>query len=303
MLSIIKLPRVLQSRLNEVAGALLHPQNGRRIDFSRPFGEHAFTAPDSVSWRICKNPLALFVGGVAAVILELAEPHVRAGVWQHSSFRKDPMGRLRRTGMAAMVTVYGARSIAGPMIAGVVRMHGKVAGETPAGVSYSATDARLLTWVQATASWGFGAAYDRYVTPLSVLEFDALCREALPTSRLYGAIHTPGSNAEIHALFDSMRGRLEPSPIIFEFLDIMRDSPVFPRPLLGLQRMLVRAAVDLIPDWIRACLGLTSEHGLRPHERPIVKITGSLADRIVLSESPAAQACLRLGLPVAHLYG
>jgi uncharacterized protein (DUF2236 family) len=83
----------------------------------------------------------------------------------------------------------------------------------------------------------------------------------------------------------------------------MRDSPVFPRPLLGLQRMLVRAAVDLIPDSIRASLSLTSSHGLRPLERPIVNLTGALADRIVLSESPAAQACLRLGLPVAHLYG
>jgi len=298
----IRLPYMLQRRLDDAAGALLHPQNGRRIDFSRPLGEAAFAAPDSVSWRICKNPVALFVGGVAAVILELAEPHVRSGVWEHSSFRRDPMGRLRRTGMAAMVTVYGARSIAAPMIAGVVRMHGKVAGETPAGVSYSANDAHLLTWVQATASWGFAEAYNRYVAPLEPQEFDALYREALPTSRLYGAIHTPGSNAELHALLDSMRGRLEPSPIVFEFLDIMRAAPAFPRPLIGLQRLLVRAAVDLIPDWIRACVGLTSTQGLRPHEKPIVGLAGALADRIVLTDSPAAQACVRLGLPIAHLY-
>lgn len=303
MLSVIKLPQILQGRLDAAAGALLHPQNGRRIDFTRPLGEEAFVAADSVSWRICKNPVALFVGGVAAVILELAEPHVRSGVWQHSSFRKDPVGRLRRTGMAAMVTVYGARSIAEPMIAAVVRMHGKVAGETPAGVAYSATDERLLTWVQATASWGFAAAYSRYVAALTVAEFDALYRESLPTSRLYGAVHTPGSNAELHALFDSMRGRLEASRIVFEFLDIMRATPTFPRPLLGLQHVLVRAAVDLIPDWIRACLGLTSGHGLRAYEKPLVKLAGTLADRIVLSESPAAQACLRLGLPLAHLYG
>jgi uncharacterized protein (DUF2236 family) len=302
MLSVIKLPQILQGRLDAAADAFLHPQNGRRIDFTRPLGEPAFAAPDSVSWRICKNPVALFVGGVAAVILELAEPHVRSGVWQHSSFRRDPMGRLRRTGMAAMITVYGARSIAEPMIAGVVRMHGKVAGETPAGAAYSANDARLLTWVQATASWGFAEAYGRYVAPLDGHEFDALYREALPTSRLYGAIHTPGSNAELHALFDSMRGRLEPSPIVFEFLDIMRVTPAFPRPLRGLQHVFVRAAVDLIPDWIRACLGLTASHGLRAHEKPLVKLAGALADRIVLSESPAAQACIRLGLPIAHLY-
>jgi uncharacterized protein (DUF2236 family) len=213
------------------------------------------------------------------------------------------MGRLRRTGMAAMVTVYGARSIAEPMIAGVVRMHGKVAGETAAGVAYSASDTRLLTWVQATASFGFAEAYHRYVAPLEAVEFDALYSEASPTSRLYGALQMPVSNAELHALFDSMRGRLEASPIIFEFLDIMRKTPVFPWPLLGLQRLLVRAAVDLIPDWTRTCLGLTASHGLRPHERSVVNLAGSLADRIVLPEGPAAQACLRLGLPIAHLYG
>jgi uncharacterized protein (DUF2236 family) len=204
--------------------------------------------------------------------------------------------------MAAMITVYGARSVAAPMIAGVVRMHGKVAGETPAGVAYSANDPSLLTWVQATASWGFAEAYSRYVAPLDNEEFDALYREALPTSRLYGALHTPGSNTELHALFDSMRGRLEPSPIVLEVLDIMRATPAFPRPLLGLQHVLVRAAVDLIPGWIRACLGLTSKHGLSPHEKPLVKLAGAMADRIVLSASPAAQACIRLGLPIAHLY-
>ena len=71
--------------------------------------------------------------GIAAVILELAEPAVRTGVWKHSTFRQDPLGRLQRTGLAAMVTVYGARSIAERMIQGVVRMHAGVTGETPAG--------------------------------------------------------------------------------------------------------------------------------------------------------------------------
>ena len=52
---------------------------------------------DSVSWRVFKNPLSLFIGGVAAVIMELAEPRVRTGVWEHTTFRLDPIRRLRRT--------------------------------------------------------------------------------------------------------------------------------------------------------------------------------------------------------------
>src|SRR3979490_1242448 len=184
--SIIRLPWSLQRRLDAAAGALLKPQKGRPIDFTRPLGEAALYPPDSLSWRIFKNPVALLIGGIAAVILELAEPGVRTGVWEHSSFRKDPMGRLQRTGLAAMVTVYGARSVALPMIEGVVRMHARVVGETPAGEAFTANDARLLTWVHATASFGFGEAYSRYVSPLRPHEFDALYREGLPASHLYG---------------------------------------------------------------------------------------------------------------------
>src|ERR1700730_14909950 len=167
MIPIIRLPRSVQLSRESTAQALLQPPGGRRIDFTRPVGEAALVAPDSTSWRIFKNPIALLIGGLAAVILELAEPAVRTGIWEHSSFRKDILGRLQRTGLAAMVTVYGARSAAEPMIAEVVRMHAKIAGHTPAGVPYSAGDVRLLSWVQATAAFGFAQAYSCYVNPLT----------------------------------------------------------------------------------------------------------------------------------------
>ena len=96
--------------VDAAARELIQPPGGPAIDFTQPKDEPALLAPDSVSWRIFKNPVALFVGGVAAVILELAEPAVRTGVWEHSSFRIDPVRRLQRTGLAAMVTVYGAEA-------------------------------------------------------------------------------------------------------------------------------------------------------------------------------------------------
>src|ERR1700726_2473123 len=166
MPSIIRLPGALQRRLDATIAALVSTAQRPTVDFSQPLSEEALVGPDSVSWRIFKNPVALLVGGVAAVILELAEPSVRTGVWEHSSFRKDPIGRLRRTGLAAMVTVYGARSIAEPMIAGIVRRHAAIDGETSAGIPYSANDPGLLGWVHATAAFSFAQAYSRYVDPL-----------------------------------------------------------------------------------------------------------------------------------------
>ena len=296
----LTLPRPLQRRIEATAAALLHPPGGPPVDFATPAGEPALAAPDSVAWRVFKNPVALFVGGVAAVLLELAEPRVRTGVWEHTGFREDPLGRLRRTGLAAMVTVYGPRGVAERMIAGIVGAHEAVRGHTPAGEPYHANDPALLSWVQATAAFGFGEAYSRYVRPLSGAEFDRLLAEGMPAAALYGARGAPASRAGLAALFGAPR--LDPSPILAEFLGIMRRAPVLPPALRPLQGMLVRAAVDLLPPAERACLGLSPREGLRPWERPLLRALGRLADRLVLRDGPAARACLRLGLPADYLY-
>lgn len=289
--------------LDTAARALIQPASGGpAVDFSRPAGEEALVQASSVSWRIFKNPVSLFVGGVAAVILELAEPAVRTGVWEHSSFRSDPRRRLQRTGLAAMVTVYGARSQAEAMIAAIVRLHERVTGHTPAGEAYRANDVALLTWVQATAGFGFAEAYHRYVRALSPDELDRLYAEGAPAARLYGALDAPGSAAELQALFESKRARLEASPIVFEFLDIIRAAPVFPPLLRPFQRLLVRAAVEMVPDWVRERLGLGPADGLSAWQAALVRRAGALSDRILLRSSPAVQSCIRLGLPEDYLY-
>jgi uncharacterized protein (DUF2236 family) len=203
MFPVIHLPPGLQRKIGPAVRAFLYRAEGGDIDFGRPQGEEALVHPNSVSWRVFKNPVALYVGGIAAVILELAEPAVRSGIWEHSSFRRDPTGRLRRTGLAAIVTVYGPRSIAEPMIARVVRMHAKVVGQTPAGVPYAANDAQLLTWVHATAGFGFAEAYRRYVRPLSAWESDAAGSvrfDARPPRALSDRVRIPADHAR-HAVF------------------------------------------------------------------------------------------------------
>jgi uncharacterized protein (DUF2236 family) len=159
----IALPWPLRSGLEAATRALFGLGDQSSVDFLRPGGEAALVSPDSVSWRVFKNPLSLFIGGVAAVIMELAEPRVRTGVWEHTTFRIDPIRRLRRTGLAAMVTIYGARGTAEAMIARIRRMHDRVAGSTPAGKAYRANDPELLNWVQGTAAYGFLQAYHAYV--------------------------------------------------------------------------------------------------------------------------------------------
>jgi uncharacterized protein (DUF2236 family) len=298
---VLRLPTGVERKLEMLWRGL--PETGAgQVDFSAPAGEAALIPAQSVSWRVFKNPVTTFIGGVAAVILELAEPRVRTGVWEHSRFRQDPVGRLQRTGAAAMMTVYGARSVAVPMIERVARMHAAISGVTPCGVAFSAADPALLTWVQATASYGFIAAYAEYARPLAAREIDAFFEEGGPAAHLYGAIDAPRSMREALGLFDSMRGRLRRSDIVLEFLDLLRAAPVLPRTLGWVQGLLIRATLDIVPAWARERSGVDGRRGLQRFERSLVKSIAGVADRLVLPGSVPAQACVRLGLPVTYLY-
>lgn len=285
--------------IGAAARAYAQPKDLPVFDFTTPPGEPALALPDSVSWQVFGNPVALFIGGVTAVLLELAEPRVRSGVWDHTSFRTDPLPRMKRTGLAAMVTVYGARSRAEAMIAGIGRMHGRVAGVTPDGQPYRADDPELLDWVQATASYGFMEAYHRFVRPLTDAERDRFYAEAAPAARLYGATGAPTSVAALEACFEAMRPKLEPSAIVMDFLSIMRRTAILPGPLWATQGLFIRAAVALLPAWTRETLGLGAAWSLRPWEARLVRAAGALAERMPVPGGPRDQARRRLGLTTA----
>ncbi len=297
-----RLSAPIRARLDTAASAFLTGDGAAAIDFASPAGEPALVSPDSVSWSIFKNPVALFVGGVAAVILELAEPRIRTGVWENTTFKSDPVARLRRTGLAAMVTVYGARSVSEKLIARVRLLHDRIEGVTPSGEVYRASDPELLDWVQATAAFGFLEAYSTYVSPLTAVDRDRYFSEGTHAACLYGAAGAPQSCEEWRGLYDRMRPRFEASPIIFEFLDIMHRAPALPGAVRLAQGSLIRAAVDLVPEDARAVLGLDSRFGLRPLEKILVRRLGRRADRWALPSSPAAQACVRMGRPPDWLY-
>lgn len=271
------------------------------IDFAHPRGEPALFAADSLTWRVMKNPVALLVGGVAAVILELAEPRVRSGVWEHTAFRGDPVRRIRRTGYATMATIYAPASAARGLISGVARAHARVEGVTPAGVPYRANDEELLNWVQATAAFSFLEAYCRFARPLSHAERDRFYAEGAGSTALYGATGAPRSAADMDALLAAMRPKLERSDIIDEFLAIMREANYLPS--RALQRLIVRAAIEITPIWARELLGLGTTSGLRFGEETLLWGLAAAGERVVLREAPPAQACRRLGLPSGYLYG
>ena len=275
---------------------------GTIIDFASRAGEPALLAPDSVQWRVYKNPIALGIGGIAAVLLEFAEPRIRSGVWDHSTYKVDPIGRSRRTGLVAMLACYGPASVAKEVIGKVNRLHGPVKGKTPAGEPYRALDPVLLDWVAATASYGFLMAYDRFVHPLGEADKDRFMRDGDAIGREFGARHTPASVAGFMEMMAAIESRFEAHPIIFEFLDIIQSGRAAPGTPRFLHRAIARASVSLLPDTLRGRLDLGPKYDLTRADRLMLRAAGKLADRFASRTSPPCQASLRLGLPADFLY-
>lgn len=275
---------------------------GWKIDFANPVGEAAFHGPESVQWRVFKNPVALAVGGVAAVLMEFADARIRSGVWDHSVYKQDPIGRSKRTGVAAMVGVYGPQSAARRVIQGVTNMHARVKGETPSGEAYRALDTELLDWVSATAGYGFLTAYDRFVAPLSEADKLRFFSEGEVVAKLYGVQVLPKSPAEFVAMANKLAPRFEPHPIIDEFLEIIQSGKAAPGTPKALHRALARAAVSILPSVVAEPLAFGPEYRLQTADRLMLKAFGQLAERIPVKASPPSQACVRLGLPANFLY-
>jgi uncharacterized protein (DUF2236 family) len=274
-----------------------------KIDFLQPAGAAALYAPDSLAWQIYKNPVSLFIGGITAVLLELGEERVRSGVWNHSIFPTDPLTRMRRTGLATHVSVYAPVPAAEKLIGAVVRMHGRVEGQTPRGTPYRASDPELLNWVQCTASYGFMEAYAAFCRPLTDEQRDQHYRESQASARLFLAMGAPTSVQEQREQFEAMRPHLEPHPIVFQFLDIVTRAPALPWPLRLLQPMMIRAGISVLPQWVIGRLELDGEKWqLRDWERRLLRRLGAWLERVPIPLSPPVQACRRLGLPAGYLY-
>ncbi len=267
------------------------------FDFSKPAGAASLLAPDSVQWRVFRNPVALGVGGVAAVLLEFADARIRSGVWDHSLYKVDPIGRSKRTGMAAMVGVYGPAQSARALIGGVTRMHGRVQGHTPNGQPYRAMDPELLNWVHATAAYGFLTAYCRFVRPLSATDQDRFYAEGDPVAELYGVTEKVRSEAEFTAMMERLLPAFEPHPINLEFLEIIQSGRAAPEIPRFLHRATARGAVSLLPAVVRERLELGPEWDLTRAESLALSALGRFSDLRRDRASPAWQSAERQGLP------
>jgi uncharacterized protein (DUF2236 family) len=214
--------------------------------------------PGSAIWRVHGDVTTMMVGGITALLLQMLHPAVLAGVWDHSRFRDDMQGRLRRTARFIALTTYGSREEAEAAIDKVRRVHGFVRGALPDGTPYSADDPRLLAWVHVTEMTSFLAAWRRYGDPrMPASEQDRYFAQAAVIGERLGADPVPHSRAEAEALIGAMRGELRADARTREVARILLDQPPPSAAAAPVQALAFQAAIDLLPEWARRMHGLS----------------------------------------------
>ncbi|GLU30753.1 oxygenase MpaB family protein [Trinickia caryophylli] len=246
----------------QLAGAVTHLTTGGggpSLDYSSPPGDPGLFGPDAVCWRVHADFTSMMVGGVSALMLQALHPLALAGVWDHSTFRNDILGRLRRTATFISGTTFGNRHDALVLIERVKRIHESVTGVAPDGRPYRASDPALLTWVHVAEVSSFLAAHLRYVNPaLSNAEQDRYFSEMARIAALLGAPDVPASRREIAAYLSEMQPELDAGPRVQEVVRILRHAAP-PSPLVRpAGAMLMHAGIDLLPPWAQRKIGFTA---------------------------------------------
>ena len=217
----------------------------------------ALFEPGSVIWRVHGDVTSMMVGGISALLLQMLHPAVLAGVWDHSNFRTDMLGRLRRTARFIALTTFGDRPLADAAIERVRSVHGNVAGVLPDGTPYRADDPGLLAWVHVSEASCFLDAWQRYGDrPLSAAQQDRYFAEFARVAVAVGADPVPASRSAALELIGNMRVSLCADERTREVARLVLEHRPGNPLAIPLYAVTSQAAVDLLPEWARRMHGL-----------------------------------------------
>ena len=283
------LRRQIEKQVHSLTGASLGV-----LDLDQPRGDAGLFGPESMVWEVHADFTAMMVGGISALLLQMLHPLALAGVWDHSTFRQDMLGRLRRTSLFIAGTTYGGLHDAEQLIDKVRRIHLQVVGHAADGRPYAASDPGLLTWVHVSEVSQFLAGYLRYVDPqLPLAEQDRYYREVALIAERLGAQDVPKSAQAIADYLQRMRPQLLCDERTREVVRLLHDAPMpslLAKPFGGL---MMQAGVDLLPDWASDLLGEYQAAWRRPLIRASVQRTANLL-RWAVRNSAAQRARRRL---------
>ncbi len=204
--------------------------------------------PASEIWQVNRYATGLLFGP-AAVLLQVAHPRVAQGVAEHSDFRGDALGRLKRTLTTVNSIAFGTHEAAEHMRRRMTAVHQRVQGDTADGVPgqrrYSAFEPDLLMWVLATLIDASFKGYEFVWGSLTLKRREQFFRDFRQFGTYFGLDEKEGpqNHGEFVDYFDSMLASdlLGSHPLCAE----VAASVV--RPLAPMRDRLLGSLVDFLP--------------------------------------------------------
>ncbi|MFE5804824.1 oxygenase MpaB family protein [Streptomyces sp. NPDC056491] len=198
---------------------------------------------------------SMFIGGLAALLLQSLHPVAMAAVAAHSGYRGDPWGRLHRTSTFLAVTTFATSADAEAAVARVREVHARIRGRTAGGVPYRADDPELLTWVHIAEADCFLRAHQRYGRrPLDPAGCDAYLADTARVARALGADRPPESERDLALLMARYRPGLRVTAASRDTARFLLTDPPLPGAARLPYTLLAAAAVDLLPPWAKAAV-------------------------------------------------
>ncbi len=256
---------LIRKSIREMVGG-----GGPPIAFLTPKGDRGLFGPESIAWKVHADFISMMIGGISSLIMQALHPQALAGVWDHSSFRRDLKGRLGRTAFFIAATTYGSTEMANSIIQKVNQIHTNITGFDEFGKPYSATDPHLLSWVHLTETFSFMQAFEDYrkekITPQ---ERDQYFREMKALGERMGALNLPSTYGNTDSAIKKYLPELhygERAKTIVELLEYF-PSNLSAKPFI---KLITRAGFLNLPDWVY----------------PLIKrSTPSLLERIAVKKS------------------
>ena len=276
-----------QNVRDAVRGAIGSYFSGDRFpeeQYDEPPGDEGLFGSDSVTWRVHAD-VSMFVGGMAALMLQSLHPRAAAVVAGSSRFREEPLHRLSRTGSFVAATTYGSTPVAEAVIDRVREVHRRIPG---------ASDPELLRWVHVAEVTSFLHAYRRlHPVPLTPSAMDRYYDENAVVAELLGASRVPRSRAEVRRYYREVQPELGAGEDARELLAFLR-RPISRHPAVrATYGLFLRAAEAQLPEWARSMHGITIPPGadrlvIRPTAFAVVE-----ALRLAAGASPIRDAAAR----------
>lgn len=252
-------------------------QSLQQLAAQRADPAHGFFGPQTLVWQVNRERIS-YLGGLRAILMQLAHPAVAQGVADHSNFQQDPLGRFVRTMSVVQDILFGPPDAAIKAATRVYAKHARVSGSIPhpqplpqrgrgvfsplpagegAGVRaeghYSALDPELLLWVYATLIDSLMFIYDEILPPLGEDKWARLYDEGRPFAYLFGV-----PDAVLPPTLDAFRSYVRGMVNTVEVTDTAREMARAvirsPHPIFGVSNTVLAAGT--LPESLREAFGL-----------------------------------------------